>query len=104
MRSLVAKIWQKEGLIGFGRGFSAAFYGAVMAGFSYFFLYKLFKQKISQQFEYWNINVDMGIVCLMSSFTAELCTLLSKYPFDLVKCRLQSVNNIFKYKNLVHAF
>jgi len=46
MLSLVSKIWQKEGLIGFGRGFSAAFYGAVMSGFSYFFLYTLFKQKI----------------------------------------------------------
>jgi hypothetical protein len=104
MRSLVAKIWQKEGLIGFGRGFSAAFYGAVMAGFTYFFLYKFFKEKIAKQFEKWNMKVDVGLIALMSSFTAELFTLLSKYPFDLVKCRLQSVNKIFKYKNLVHAF
>jgi hypothetical protein len=43
MLSLVSKIWQKEGFIGFGRGFSAAFYGALMSGFAYFFLYKLFK-------------------------------------------------------------
>tara|TARA_B110000285_G_C14937619_1_gene520395 strand:+ start:302 stop:739 length:438 start_codon:yes stop_codon:yes gene_type:complete len=26
------------------------------------------------------------------------------YPYDLIKCRLQSKNYIFKYKNLPHAF
>ena len=104
MLSLVSKIWQKEGLLGFGRGFSAAFYGAVMSGFSYFFLYKLFKQKISQQFEQWKMDVDVGIIALMASFTAEIFTLMVQYPFDLVKCRLQSSNNVFKYKNLKHAF
>ena len=39
MLSLVSKIWAKEGIIGFGRGFSAAFYGGLFSGFIYFSLY-----------------------------------------------------------------
>ena len=55
-------------------------------------------------FEQRKIDVDVGIICLLASFYAEIFTLMVQYPFDLVKCRLQSVNNIFKYKNLKHAF
>ena len=43
MFSLVHKIWRKEGLYGFGKGFSACFYGAAACGFLYFALYKFLK-------------------------------------------------------------
>eukprot|EP00493_Phyllostaurus_siculus_P025147 UN25491 len=39
----VRKIYSREGLYGFGKGFSACFYGSVLSGFSYFFLYKAIK-------------------------------------------------------------
>ena len=39
-----------------------------------------------------------------AALSAEAMCLFLKYPFDLIKCRLQSVNYIFKYQNLVHAF
>lgn len=99
--SLVSKIWAQEGMLGFGRGFSAALYGSVFAGFTYFFLYKLLKQNLTRKCEG---KYDIGFVAMAASFFAELMTLLVQYPFDLIKCRLQSVNNIFKYKNLIHAF
>jgi hypothetical protein len=99
MLNLMKVIWAKEGVIGFGRGFSAAFYGSVFSGFAYFFLYKIFKMVFSSKFQF-----DVGIVALMASFLAELITLIIRFPFDLVKCRLQSVNNVFKYKSLAHAF
>jgi solute carrier family 25 phosphate transporter 3 len=101
MATLVTKIWAKEGIIGFGRGFSAAFYGGLFSGFSYFYLYKHFKQIL---FEKYSNKIDVGWLCLLASFGAEFLTLIIKYPFDLVKCRLQSVNAVFKYKNLFHAF
>ena len=41
--SMVNKIWRKEGLYGFSKGFSACFYGASICGFMYFSLYKAFK-------------------------------------------------------------
>ena len=33
-----------------------------------------------------------------------MLTLGVAYPYDLIKCRLQSVNEIYKYENLPHAF
>lgn len=41
--SLVNKIWAKEGLFGFGKGFSACVYGSAVGGFLYFTSYKAFK-------------------------------------------------------------
>ena len=40
---------------------------------------------------------------LLASFAAEMLTLSVKYPYDLIKCRLQSVNYLFKYQNIPHA-
>jgi hypothetical protein len=42
-RSMINKIWAKEGIKGFGMGFSACFYGSVLGGFMYFGLYKILK-------------------------------------------------------------
>ena len=44
----VRAIYNKEGVFGFGRGFSACFYGSIFCGFSYFFLYKSTKQMLYQ--------------------------------------------------------
>jgi hypothetical protein len=40
---MVRRIYAKEGLYGFSRGFSACFYGSAICGFLYFSLYKVFK-------------------------------------------------------------
>ena len=101
MLSLVNKIWQKEGLYGFGKGFSACFYGAAACGFLYFALYKFLKSVFKENF---GSSLDMAFCYMLASFSAETITLLVQYPYDLIKCRLQSVNYIFKYQNLPHAF
>ena len=49
-------------------------------------------------------NVDEGLLFASAGFVAEAFTICLKYPFDLVKCRLQSVNYIFKYQSIPHAF
>ena len=100
-KSLVNKIWQKEGLYGFGKGFSACFYGAAACGFVYFALYKFLKGIFKERF---GGTVDMALCYMLASFVAETLTLSVQYPYDLIKCRLQSVNYIFKYQNLPHAF
>ena len=98
---MMKKIYMKEGIIGFSRGFSACFYGSIACGFIYFSLYKIFKSYFR---DYFGSNVNMAWVFFSASFVAEFFTLLVYYPFDLIKCRLQSKNYIFKYKNLPHAF
>ena len=98
---IVQKIYRKEGLYGFGRGFSACFYGSVACGFIYFSLYKLFKVYFR---EWLGEDTNPAAVYFGASFVAEFFTLLVYYPFDLIKCRLQSKNYIFKYRSIPHAF
>lgn len=40
---MVQKIYAKEGIYGFSKGFSACFYGSIVCGFIYFSLYKVLK-------------------------------------------------------------
>jgi Mitochondrial carrier protein len=98
---MVRKIYKAEGLYGFGRGFSAMFYGSVICGFIYFAGYKFLKTYLSEKFEG---TYNPALIFFMASFIAEFVTLLVYYPYDLIKCRLQSKNYHFKYHNLVHAF
>lgn len=98
---MVSRIWRNEGLFGFGKGFSACFYGGAVSGFVYFAFYKQFKTVYKEVF---GKTIDMALVYMAASLTAEMLTLGVQYPYDLIKCRLQSVNQEFKYKNLPHAF
>lgn len=99
--SMISKIYGQEGVRGFGRGFSAAFYGGIIYGFFYFAIYKVIKGYFK---DYFDGTVDMAVCYLLAAFTTEVITLSVKYPYDLIKCRLQSVNYVFKYQNLPHAF
>lgn len=92
--TMVRKIWAQEGIVGFGRGIGAACYGNYTAGFVYFVAYKWLKTNMP----HWSCkNLIAGVI-------AETGAILYKFPFDLVKCRLQSVNYIFKYTNWQHGF
>lgn len=98
---MVKNIYAKEGIQGFSRGFSACFYGSIACGFIYFALYKLFKLYFR---EFFGETYNIAWTFFMASFVAEFFTLIVYYPYDLVKCRLQSKNYIFKYRNIPHAF
>ena len=98
---IVEKIYKKEGLKGFSKGFSACFYGSVACGFIYFSLYKLFKIYFK---DYFSPDTNIAAVFFVASFVAEFFTLLVYYPYDLIKCRLQSKNYFFKYRSIPHAF
>jgi hypothetical protein len=82
---IVKKIYQKEGILGFTRGFSAMFYGSVFCGFIYFSLYKLLKVYLKEKYE---SKLNMSAIYFLASFIAEFFTLLVYYPYDLIKCRL----------------
>ena len=43
------------------------------------------------------------MVFFFSSILAESLTLLIHFPYDLLKCRLQTMNHIYKYKNIPKA-
>ena len=98
---IATKIYAKEGIQGFSKGFSACFYGSAVCGFLYFSLYKVFKVYSK---EWFGDKYNVTFLFFGAAFAAEFFTLLVYYPYDLVKCRLQSKNFIFKYRNLPHAF
>mmetsp|Transcript_15708 Transcript_15708/g.24118 ORF Transcript_15708/g.24118 Transcript_15708/m.24118 type:complete len:132 (+) Transcript_15708:353-748(+) len=87
-------IWKQEGVFGFGRGFSACFYGAIFQGFMYFFLYKFIKLSLHEMY---GVDINPTIVFIIASIMAESLTLSVHFPYDLIKCRLQAKNNIYKY-------
>merc|ERR1712070_374932 len=97
----VKQIYVKEGVYGFARGFSACFYGSIFCGFSYFALYKTTKLNL---YEILGKDVNPTLVFFSASILSEMLTIIVHFPYDLIKCRLQSKNYIFKYKNLPHAF
>ena len=82
---VVKKIYAKEGLYGFGKGFSACFYGSAACGLIYFALYKVFKSYFKELF---GEGYNMAYTYFVASFVAEFFTLLIYYPYDMIKCRL----------------
>lgn len=62
----------------------------------------MLKGNFKEYFE--NTGIDLAVVYLLAAFSTEVLTLSVKFPYDLIKCRLQSVNYVFKYQNLPHAF
>lgn len=50
------------------------------------------------------VEANPTYVFFLASIFAETFTIMVHFPYDLIKCRLQSMNYVFKYKNLVHAF
>ena len=54
-------------------------------------------------YEYFGENVNPTMVFITASILAEILTIFFAFPFDLLKCRLQSMNHVFKYKSIPHA-
>jgi hypothetical protein len=82
---MVEKIYKQDGLKGFGKGFSAMYYGSIACGFIYFSLYKVFKQKFRDWF---GETYSIAWTFFFASLVAEFFTLIVYYPFDLIKARL----------------
>ena len=98
---LMMDIWGKEGFVGFSKGFTACCYSAAFCGFIYFSLYKTLKPVLR---EHMGESQDRAFCYLLASLLTGAITVSVGYPYDLIKCRFQSVNDVFKYKNLPHAF
>jgi hypothetical protein len=73
----------------------------VFCGLVYFYLYKAIKQKLYSVF---GAQSNLYGVVFASTVLSELFCLTVYFPFDLIKCRLQSKNCEFGYKNIPDAF
>ena len=72
-------------MFGFGKGFSATFYGSIFYGFIYFYLYKQTKLLI---YKHYGDDTNPKFVFVSAAIIAEALTLIFGFPFDLIKCRL----------------
>ena len=97
--SMFRDIVKYEGVRGFTKGIQASFYGSIIYGFTYFYLYKQFKEKYKKY-----IGDCSAKMFMISSCLTQMLALWVFYPFDMIKVRLQTSNDIFKYKGLKDAF
>ena len=83
------------------KGMKSTFYGAAFCGFIYFALYKylksFFKEKLGE-------DTDPAYSYILASIVTGLVNFIVGYPIDVIKCRFQSANHIYKYQNILHAF
>lgn len=88
-----------EGVFGLTKGIQASFYGAIIYGFTYFYLYKQLKEKYKKY-----IGDPNAAMFMLTSCVTQMMALCVFYPFDMIKVRLQTSNHLFKYKGLKDAF
>lgn len=99
--TLMKDIYKNEGISGLSKGISSTYYGSLVMGFIYFTTYKHLKSLIYSVF---GEKIHPSIVFLTSAFWAQTLSLSLYYPFNLIKCRLQTSNSTYEYKSIVHAF
>jgi hypothetical protein len=94
-------IFKREGIYGFSKGISACYYGSIAQGMTYFTIYKLLKSKLSELNQ---ARFSESFVFFFAALISEIFTLVVLYPYDTLKTRLQTMNKVYQYKNLIHAF
>ena len=74
---------------------------STICGFLYYSLYKFlkhfFKEKLGE-------DSDPAYSYALASVITGIINFYVSYPIDVIKCRFQSANHIFKYKNIPSAF
>ena len=100
---MVEQIVTKEGWGKFFVAINATFYASLFGGFIYFSLYKLMKSRLKTGKESGE-SFSSFPRYFMSAITAEMAALTVYFPFELIKTRLQTSNNVYKYASLLDAF
>jgi hypothetical protein len=95
---MIRRILQKEGFLGFWRGASSTFYGALLGGFIYFSSYKYLKNYLKKFDSSDDKNKIHSLIYLVSSLLGETLFLLFYYPYDLIRTRTQTRLPGFDYK------
>ena len=67
---MMNKIWIKEGVPGFARGFSACMYGSALTGFFFFMAYKKIKIELKER------EVASDSICELTAGILAECAVL----------------------------
>ena len=92
--ALAREIYRQDGIRGFFKGWKCTFYCAAICGFVYFSTYKLLKSIFK---DYFGKDVDPAFAYAIASMATSAINFFVGYPYDMLKCRFQSANDIYKY-------
>lgn len=101
LRDIVKTEGIRKGLY---KGYSASFYGSIMYGYIYFFLYKGLKVHMKESMGGPSSASMKAAIYASASTIAECLALTVYYPFELIKVRLMTMNDRFKYESVNDAF
>jgi len=96
IRQMSKKIYYNEGLFGIYRAGSVMLWGSAFSGYTYFFLYKIFKEFFKNKFG--ENSQYRSFVYALSAMITQCFVYPLVYPIDLVKTRLQTGE--YNYLNL----
>jgi len=103
-RIYVYQLIKKEGFGPLFRGVQAVFYGYLFSSLIYYYLYARLRQSFQQRCQDEPSFLQTIFAAFSSSAFAELIALFFYYPYDMIKTRMQTRNEHYKYANLVDAF
>jgi hypothetical protein len=104
--SMLKKVLKNEGVGGLFKGYTACYYSSIFYGYLYFYMYKGIKcyMKESEMYQNSKSTSFRALIYASSSTIAEVISLLIYYPYELVKIRLLTKNDIYKYESVSDAF
>ena len=104
---MARKVIKEEGVQGLFKGYTACYYSSILYGYVYFYLYKGVKGHLKDSETYKKSTHSTSFRALIyasSSTIAEIISLFIYYPWELVKIRLLTKNDIYKYDSVSDAF
>ena len=102
-KEMVKRIVRSEGIRGLYKGYSATYYSTIFYGYLYFYVYKGLKVQMKERFEPESAG-SFAAIYASASTIAEIVALVIYYPFELVKCRLLTRNDHYRYYSVSDAF
>lgn len=103
---MMKNVLKTEGVQGLFKGYSACFYSSIFYGYLYFYMYKGIKcyLKETELYQHSHSTSLRALIYASSSTIAEVISLLIYYPYELVKIRLLTKNDIYQYSSVSDAF
>ena len=100
---MVRTILKNEGVYGLYKGYSASYYSSILYGYLYFYIYKGLKLQMKESLQPTSTS-SYAMIYASASTIAEFVALIVYYPYELVKVRFLTKNEVYGYHSVSDAF
>lgn len=98
---MTQRVLKNEGIAAMYKGYSASFYSIITHGFLYFYVYKGLKVFLKDHFK---PETAMGKALIYgAASTLSLCVDTLCYPMEMIRIRLLTMNDKYKYRSVSDA-